>query len=238
MRWYRDFIAKAPEDVYGWCGTLSVLPTAPFPEELHGKKVCGILWCYAGPLDQAEEVFKPIRTEASFGPPALDWVSPMPLPALNSLFNPFYPPHGLQWYVKGDFVNELSDEAIALHVKYSERLPTLLSTMHLYPINGAVHRVGKQDTAWAYRESLFSGVIVGIDPDPANNERMIQWVKDYWLALHPHSAAGGYVNFMMEEGQERVQATYGENYARLAQIKAKYDPTNLFHVNQNIKPAM
>jgi FAD/FMN-containing dehydrogenase len=97
--------------------------------------------------------------------------------------------------------------------------------------------VGKQDTAWAYRESLFSGVIVGIDPDAANNERMRQWARDYWLALHPHSAGGGYVNFLMEEGQERVQATYGENYARLAQIKAKYDPANLFHMNQNIKPA-
>jgi len=161
----------------------------------------------------------------------------MPLPALNSMFNAAYPAGQLNWYIKGDFFDNLSDEAIALHVKYSEQLPTLLSTMHLYPINGAVHRVGEAETAWAYRKSLFSAVYVGLDPDPANNERIREWARDYWLALHPYSAGGAYVNFMMEDGQDRVQMSYRNNYASLAQIKAKYDPANLFHLNQNIKPA-
>ena len=234
MRWYCDLMTNASEDLYGWLGTLTVPPALPFPESLHGQKACGILWCYAGAMDQAKEVFKPIR---SFGPPAMDGVGPIPFPALNSMFNAAYPPSQLQWYVKGDIFDALNEEAIALHLKYSAQLPTMMSTMHLYPINGAVHRVGEADTAWAYRKSLFSATYVGIDPDPANNERMRQWCTDYCLALHPHSAGGAYVNFLMEDGQDRVQASYRGNYARLAQIKAKYDPTNLFHVNQNIKPA-
>ena len=233
MRWYADFIAKAPEDIYGWCGTLTVPPAAPFPESLHGQKVCGIMWCYLGSLDKAEQAFEPIR---GFGQPVMDWVGPIPFPALNSMFNAAYPPNQLQWYIKGDIFEELSDEAIALHVKYSAQLPTLLSTMHLYPINGAVHRVGEQDTPWTYRKALFSATYVGVDPDPANNPRMIQWCKDYWLALHPHSAGGAYVNFLMDDSQDRVEASYRGNYARLVKVKAKYDPQNLFHVNQNIKP--
>jgi FAD/FMN-containing dehydrogenase len=108
--------------------------------------------------------------------------------------------------------------------------------MHLYPINGAAHRVGEKDTAWSFREANFAQVIVGVDPDPANNERMIQWSKAYWRALHPHSAGGAYINMIMEEGPDRVQAAYRHNYPRLARIKAKYDPNNLFRVNQNINP--
>ena len=195
-------------------------------------KMCGVVWCYTGPLDQAEEVFKPIR---GFGPPALDLVGPMPHPVLQSMFDGLYPP-GHQWYWRADFVNELSDEAIALHVKHGSEMPTMQSSMHLYPINGAAHRVGNDGTAWAYRDANWAEVIVGVDPDLANNDRIIPWTKDYWEALHPHSAGGAYVNFMMDEGQERVQATYGDNYDRLVAIKNKYDPANLFRVNQNIKP--
>ncbi|HLG77837.1 MAG TPA: BBE domain-containing protein, partial [Ktedonobacteraceae bacterium] len=125
---------------------------------------------------------------------------------------------------------------IDLHVKYGAQLPTMHSTMHLYPINGAVHRFSPDATAFSFREANFAEVIVGVDPDPANNERMIGWARDYWMALHPYSAGGGYVNMMMDEGAETVQEAYRENYARLAQIKATYDPHNLFHVNQNIKP--
>lgn len=144
----------------------------------------------------------------------------------------------MQWYWRADFVNELSDQAIALNVKYGAQIPTLLSQMHLYPLDGAAQRVGNVDTAFSYRDAKWAQVIVGVDPDPANNARIMTWCQDYWLALHPYSAGGAYVNFMMEEGQARVQATYRENYARLAQIKTRYDPGNLFRVNQNIKPAI
>ena len=136
--------------------------------------------------------------------PAIDFAGPIPWPVLQSLFDALYPP-GLQWYWKADFFNELDDRAIELHVKYAERLPTMQSTMHLYPINGAAHRVGKNDTAFSFRDANFAEVIVGVDPDPANNERMIQWAKDYWMALHPYSAGGAYVNMSMDEGEDLVQ---------------------------------
>jgi FAD/FMN-containing dehydrogenase len=197
------------------------------------KKVCGIVWCYTGPMKQAEKVFKPIR---AFKTPALDFVGPIPHPALQSMFDPLYPP-GLQWYWKADFFRELSDDAIAVHVEHGAKLPTMQSTMHLYPIDGAAAKVKNAATAWAYRDAVWAGVIVGVDPDPSNKDRISSWAKNYWSALHPHSAGGAYVNFMMDEGDERVRATYGKNYARLAKIKKKYDPTNLFRVNQNIRPA-
>jgi berberine-like enzyme len=174
-----------------------------------------VFWCYTGPSDRVEETFKPIR---AVGTPAIDLVGPMPLPVFQSMYDGVYPP-GLQWYWRADFVDELSDEAIALHLKYGSQLPTPLSTMHLYPINGAVHWVGRHDTAFSYRDATWAQVIVGVDPDSANNDRIIPWVKEYWEALHPHSAGGAYVNFMMEEGQDRVRATYRDNYERLVTIK-------------------
>jgi hypothetical protein len=151
------------------------------------------------------------------------------------MFDPLYP-KGLQWYWRADFVNELSDAAIAKHIEFGTKLPSLLSTMHLYPINGAAGRVGKHDTAWSYRESTWGSVVAGIDPDPASAGKLRDWTVAYWEALHPYSAGGAYVNMMMDEGQERVQAAYRDNYDRLVTIKNKYDPKNLFRVNQNIKP--
>ena len=166
---------------------------------------------------------------------ALDGVQPMPLPVLQSAFDALYPP-GDQWYWRADFVQEISDDAVARHVEFGERLPTWKSTMHLYPIDGAASRVGEDETAWSYRDAKWAEVIVGVDPDPANAELIKDWTINYWEALHPYSMGGAYVNFMMDEGQERVQATYRGNYDRLAQIKGRYDPDNVFHVNQNIQP--
>ncbi len=234
LRWYRDFIAQAPDDLYGWFGFHRVPTGSPFPEELHGAHGAVITWCYTGPLEDAEEVFKPIR---ELGTPVLDMAGPMPFPALQSMFDEIYYPPGLQWYWKADFVKEVGDEAIKIHKEYGSTLPTELCTMHLYPINGAVHDVGKNDTAFSFRDVTFSRVIVGVDPDPSNAQRISRWAKDYWQALHPLSAGGGYVNFMMEEGQERIRATYRDNYERLVDVKTKYDPHNLFHVNQNIQPS-
>jgi FAD/FMN-containing dehydrogenase len=233
LRFYRDFINGAPEEINGFFLFLVVPPGPPFPEPLHNRKMCGIVWCYSGPPDRFEDTFRPVRR---FRTPAFELVGPMPYPALQSMFDALYPP-GLQWYWKADFVNELSDEAIRLHVKHGSELPTPLSTMHLYPINGAAHRVDGDATAWSYRDATWAEVIVGVDPDPANNPRMIRWANAYWEALHPHSAGGAYVNFMMhDEGQDRVKATYRDNYERLVAVKAKYDPNNFFRVNQNIQP--
>ena len=234
MKWYREYIVDAPEDTNGFFATLVIPPVAPFPEHLHLKKMCGIVWCCTSSLEKAEKAFQPIR---SFKTPLLDWVGPMPLPILQTMFDAFYPP-GLQWYWKADFVNELSDEAIELHYKYGTQLPTLHSTMHMYPVNGAAAKVGKNDTAWNYRNSNWAEVIVGIDPDPARKDLITNWAREYWETLHPFSAGGAYVNFMMDEGDDRIKATYGDNYERLVGIKNKYDPDNLFRVNQNIKPAL
>jgi FAD/FMN-containing dehydrogenase len=232
LRFWQNFILSAPENINGWFGFVTVPPAPPFPEQFHMQKMCAIVWCDTGPLDLAEERFRPIR---AFGPPAVDFAGPIPWPALQSMFDALYPP-GLQWYWKADFIHELNDKAIDLHVKYGAQLPTMHSTMHIYPINGAAGRVGKNDTAFSFRDANFAQVIVGVDPDPANNQRMIAWARDYWTALHPYSAGGSYVNMIMDEGQETVKAAYRDNYARLAQVKATYDPTNLFHTNQNIKP--
>ncbi|MGH9713203.1 MAG: FAD-binding oxidoreductase [Candidatus Acidiferrales bacterium] len=232
MRWYRDFIVKAPNDLYGFFALHTIPPGPPFPEHLHYKKMCGIVWSYTGPIKNAEKVFKPVRT---FKTPALDLVGPIPHPALQSLFDALYPP-GMQWYWKADFMCTIPDEAIAQHLKYAATLPTLQSTMHLYPINGAAGRVKKTATPWWHRDANWTEVIVGVDPDPANKEKVSAWAKEYWSALHPFSAGGAYINFMMDEGEERIRATYGKNYDRLAKIKKRYDPANLFRVNQNIKP--
>jgi FAD/FMN-containing dehydrogenase len=233
LRWYRDFLPAAPDDLNGFFAFLGVPPAAPFPEELQGKTMCGVVWCYTGPPDQAGSTFAPIRSQ--FGPPALDWVGPLPHPTLQSMFDPIYPP-GQQWYWKADFFNELSDEAIARHVEFGSNLPTWQSTMHLYPVDGAAGRVARDATAWNFRDAKWGEVIVGVSPDPADNVRTIAWTKAYWEALHPYSAGGAYVNMMMEEGPGRVRASYGDNYNRLAAVKAKYDPTNFFRVNQNIAP--
>jgi FAD/FMN-containing dehydrogenase len=232
LRWYSKFIVKAPNELNGFFAFLTVPPGPPFPEHLHLKKMCGIVWCYSGPLKKAEQVFKPIR---AFRKPVLDLVGPIPHPVVQSMFDPLFPP-GLQWYWKADFVRELGDKAIELNVKHGAQMPTMLSTMHLYPIDGAAARVKNSATPWAYRDAKWAQVIVGVDPDPAKKEVISSWARDYWTALHPYSAGGAYVNFMMDEGEDRVRATYGKNYARLAKIKKRYDPANLFRVNQNIKP--
>jgi FAD/FMN-containing dehydrogenase len=230
LRWYRSFIAKAPDDIYGFFAFHTVPPWAPFPEHLYNQKMCGIVWCYTGSLRRAEKVFKAIR---EFKTPALDLVGPIPHPVLQSLFDRLYPP-GLQWYWKADFVRALPDEAIAQHLKYAEKMPTAQSTMHLYPIDGAASRVKKSATPWWHRDAVWAEVIVGVDVDPANKEKISTWAKEYWSALHAYSTGGAYINFMMDEGQDRIRATYGKNYDRLAKIKKRYDPTNMFRVNQNI----
>ena len=232
MRFYRDFMEQASEDVYGFFAFLKVPPGPPFPEHLHFKTMCAVVWCYAGPPEQAEEVFRPVR---EFGPPAFEFLGSMSLPALNGMFDALFPA-GMQWFWKHNFVNELSEESISLYVEHGSKIPTLLSAIHLYPLDGAAHQVGEDETAFSYRSARWSAVYVGIDPDPANKDLIAGWAKDTWEALHPHWAGGAYVNMTMEEGEDRIRASYRGNYDRLVEVKEKYDPTNLFSVNQNIKP--
>jgi hypothetical protein len=224
---------RADRDLYGFFAVLAVPPGPPFPEEIHERKMCGVVWCYLGDTGDLDEAFAFVREP---GAPAFHFAAPMPYPALQGMFDQLMPT-GLQWYWRGDFFDRVTDDAIAVHLEYGSSIPTPLSTMHLYPVDGAGQDVGSGDTAWAYRDAVWSGVIGGIDPDPANAGAIREWCTSYWEALHPHSMGGAYVNFMMEEGQGRVEATYRGNYARLRRVKARYDPDNLFHVNQNIVPA-
>jgi FAD/FMN-containing dehydrogenase len=230
---YRDFLPNAPRELNGFFAFASVPPAPPFPEELHLRKVCGVVWCYSGDPADAAEAMAPLL--AATPEPLLHGVQEMPLPALQSAFDPVYPA-GDQWYWRADFVKEIPDAAVELHAEFGATMPTWQSTMHLYPIDGAVHDVGPSDTAWAYRDVGWGSVFAGVDKDPANAAAIKSWCVDYFEALHPYSAGGAYVNMMMDEGQERVRASYGDNYDRLARIKATYDPANLFRVNQNIQP--
>ncbi|WP_327116389.1 FAD-binding oxidoreductase [Streptomyces sp. NBC_01341] len=234
MRWYRDFLPQAPDDLYGFFASLSVPPGPPFPEEIHGQKMCGVVWSSTADPEALEKTLAVVNDPA---PPAFHFTAPMPYPALQTMFDALLPA-GLQWYWRGDFFDEITDDAVDVHAAFAEKLPTGQSTMHLYPVDGAAGRVGPDDTAWAYRDAVWSGVIAGIDPDPANATALRDWAVAYWEALHPHSMGGAYVNFLgTGESPDRVRATYSGHYDRLAKVKQDYDPHNLFHANQNIEPA-
>jgi FAD/FMN-containing dehydrogenase len=232
LNFYREYIADAPEEM-GVFPAFQIAPPLPFiPEKRHGDTFIAMVACWAGPIDKGEKALKPFHDVA---PVVAEHVGPMPYPALNSAFDGLYPP-GLQHYWKANFVKELTDDAIEAHLVHGPKVPVLQSTMHIYPINGACHRVKPDDTAFAYRDANFATVIAGMWPDPSPNAANTKWVRDYYDATAPHSEEGGYINFMSEDDQSRIKANYKGNYKRLVEVKKKYDPDNLFHVNQNIKP--
>jgi FAD/FMN-containing dehydrogenase len=236
MRAFRDFLPHAPEELGSFVGLKTVPSMDPFPRDHWGQRACAVISSYNGPAAEGEKVMA--RLLEAVPPPIFNWMGEMPFPAINALFDPFFP-KGLQWYWKGDFVKALTDEAIDTHIAHAAQAPSELCLMHLYPIDGAVQRTGKDATAWHARDARFSMVIAGIHPDPAQASALKQWGRQYWQAVHPFNMDGGYVNFLMDDEVDgRVQASYGDNYARLATVKAKYDPDNLFRVNQNIKPAV
>ena len=231
---YRELIASAPEEL-GAFFAFQIAPPLPFiPEKRHGDTLCALVSCWSGALEEGEKV---VGGLLELGPVVAHHTGAMPYPALNAAFDALLPA-GLQHYWKADFVAKLTDEAIGAHVEHGSRMPCVQSTMHLYPLDGAVQRVAAADTAFAYRDVSFAAVIAGMWPDPADNEANTAWVRDYYAAIHPHSGtAGGYVNFMAGDDAERVRDNYRGNYDRLAEVKASWDPNNLFRLNQNIRLA-
>ncbi len=233
LEFYREYIVTAPEEM-GAFFAFQIAPPLPFiPAKRHGDTLCMIVACWSGAIEQGEAALRPIRNA---GPVAAELVTPMPFPALNGAFDALLPP-GLQHYWKAAFATDIPDGAIAAHVQHGPKVPVVNSTMHIYPLNGACSRVPADATAFAYRDARFATVIAGMWPDASDNAKNIKWVKDYYRAIEPHSMAGGYVNFMAEDDQERVRANYKGHYDQLASIKKQYDPANLFHINQNMKPS-
>lgn len=235
MRAYRDFLPSAPEELGAFVGLKTVPSMDPFPREAWGKRACAVISCFNGSEEDGRAAMAPLLDQLP--EPFFNWMGVMPFPAMQGLFDPFFP-KGLQWYWKGDFVRDLPDEAIDLHIAEAAKAPSELSLMHLYPIDGAVRRVGKDETAWGARDATWSMVIAAIDSNPQQAGALTRWGKAYWETIHQFNPGGAYVNFMMDdEGEARVKASYGDNYARLAAVKTKYDPANLFHINQNIRPS-
>jgi FAD/FMN-containing dehydrogenase len=236
MRAYRDFMKTAPDEVNGFFVFLKVPPGPPFPEALWNQTMCGAVMCYLGAPEKANQALKPL---IDFGPPALVGLTEMPYPALQGAFDALVP-KGLLHYWKADFVNELTDDMIDVHAQFGPMIPTINSALHIYPVSGAAQRRGRHDTAWSYRDAEYVHVIAAMYDNDADTEGNRAWVREYWKALHPLSAGGSYVNFLMDAANEdegRVAASYRDNYDRLAAVKARYDPNNLFSINQNIKPA-
>jgi FAD/FMN-containing dehydrogenase len=234
MAMYRDFIPNAPEELGLFVGLKTVPPVDPFPKEHWNKRACALIGAFNGPIAEGQKLMASLLEKLPA--PLFNWMGEMPWTAINSLFDPFFP-KGLQWYWKGDFVKALPDEAIDVHIANALKAPTPFCLMHLYPIDGAVRRVAKDATPWSARDASFSMVIAAISPDPKDAEALKAWGRAYWGAVHPFNLEGAYVNFLdADEAENRVELSYGDNYKRLASIKAKYDPNNLFRVNQNIKP--
>ncbi|HEY2543469.1 MAG TPA: FAD-binding oxidoreductase [Gaiellaceae bacterium] len=231
LAWYRDFIGEQPNELGGFFNYHTVPPVDMFPAEFHMQKVCGVVWCCTD-LDNAAELLAPARALS----PIIDGVGEVPLPAINGAFDGLYC-HGDQWYWRSHYLDEISDDLVAVQTEWAERMPTWKSGTHIYNADGAAAKVGNDETAWAYRDARWVQVIIGVDPDPATASALREWTVGYSEAVKPHAMAGGYVNMMMDDGADRVRASYRDNYPRLARVKRAYDPDNVFNVNQNITPA-
>jgi FAD/FMN-containing dehydrogenase len=232
LRMFDEFIRDAPEE-FGGFPAFQIAPPLPFiPEDRHGDTLCLVVVHWAGPLDEAEKALKPFREVA---PIVADGTGPLPYPALNGAFDALYP-KGLRAYWKGAFLKDLPDAAIAAHVEHGSQVPEVTCTMHMYPINGACHRVGANETAFAYRDATYGMVFLAGWTDPADDAERIKWLRGYYEALSPYSEPGGYINFMQDDDYGRIRDNYRQNYDRLVEVKRTYDPDNLFHVNQNVAP--
>jgi FAD/FMN-containing dehydrogenase len=229
---FNEFIQTAPRE-YGGFPAFQIAPPLPFvPENRVGEPFVAVVSCWTGSVSDGEKVLQRFRDVAR---PVAEMVGPMPYPALNSAFDALVP-RGLQHYWKAAYAGDLSTDLIKAHLEHGPKVPTVNSTVHLYPINGACHDVAADATAFGHRDATYSMVIAGMWPDPADNEANTRWVRDYYAAIAPLSQPGGYVNFASSDDQEKVAANYGVNYPRLQQVKRRYDPGNLFHLNQNIQP--
>jgi hypothetical protein len=223
LRFYRDFMVAAPEELTAYAGLIST------PE---GAPVAGVMVCYCGDLGEGERVLKPLR---AFGSPIFDAIEPMPYPLMQSLADQSNPDNTHNYW-RSAFLKELSNEVIDLIVAHGNRAESALSRTVIQLFGGAIGRVGATDTAFAQRQAKFNVGIEAQWTDPAESKKHIAWTRAFSEALGPYSSHGLLLNFIGDEGPDAIREAFGKNHARLVELKTKYDPTNFFSLNQNVEP--
>ncbi len=232
LRFYREWISVAPDELMTIVVHRKAPPLPSVPPDLHGKPVVAVVCCYAGSVEEGEEVVRPLK---AFGSPVLDLCQPKPFVAHQAMFDPSFP-HGWWYYMRSCDVAELTDEVIDITVEHSLRINSPLTAFPIWQRGGASARVGEDETAFGGRGAGYTFNITAATATTAGFEEEQEWVRGFWSALEPYHA-GAYVNFLMEEGEERVRRAYGaEKYDRLKALKRRWDPENLFRLNQNISP--
>jgi hypothetical protein len=234
LRYYRDFIADAPDELTV-VPLLRLAPAAPFlPKVVHGKPVVGVIVLYTGTIEEGESLIEPLR---QYGTPLVDGIGPKPFRALQSMLDVSAQP-GWNYYVKSEFLPALSDDIIDTLVEHASQITSPLSVIAGFHLGGAISRVDENATAYSHRDAVYSLIFNTTWIDPGESEKHIQWTRAFWKAIQPFSIGGAYVNFQsQDEGEDRVKTTYGTaKLERLSALKQKYDPTNFFRLNRNIKP--
>ena len=232
LQFHRDFIREVPDELTVHAFLLTA-PAEPFvPEPVQGKPVVALGLCHAGPMEKAEQAVRPLL---EFGPPDATLVAPMPYAALQSMFDTGASP-GILNYWKSGFLNGVSDDVIDILVTLFQTVPSPLTQVLIEHVHGAASRVPREATSFAQRGLSYNFGIFSAWEDARDSERQIEWTRDFWTAVEPVTTGGVYVNYLGDEGADRVRAAYGANYERLVALKNKYDPTNLFRLNQNIRP--
>ena len=234
---WRDFMASAPDEISSNASFWTIPPVPDFPEKLHGKRVLILITVYSGSAEEGEKLMKPLREIET---PLIDLSSPVPWTVLQRFFDPFFPKAAQLYYFKSKYVNVMNDDAIDIILEKASNPPEPMILIAIWQFGGAIRRVDESKTAFYGRQNTYLLSVDAIWNNPSNNEKVISYAREFLDVLEPFSEGGTYVNFpgFGEEGENLVKAAYGENYKRLSEIKAKYDPGNLFHLNQNIKPKM
>jgi hypothetical protein len=225
LRFYREFTASQPDELQTWAGILTL------PD---GNPVVALVPFYVGSLDEGKRAVAPLR---HFGTPLADTVAPLPYVAMQQIFDPAFPSGRLNYWKSG-LTGRLADEVIAAAVEYAGKVPSPFTVILFAELHGAYSRVGKTETAYFHRDLQYDAIVLSGWTDPADTPRNIDWTRELFAAWEPHLASAAYVNDLGDEGEDRARSAYGDNYPRLAALKAKYDPTNFFRLNQNIKPAV
>ena len=234
LRFYREFVKTVPDELTTFAGLLTA-PPAPFlPEEWHGKKLVALVGCYAGDPDEGMKALQPFR---DLGDPVADLVGPMPYVQMQSLLDDIYP-RGTKAYMKAGYMRDLDDKAIETLVRYHQDATSPASEIHVHHFGGAVARADAEETAYGERQAPYVLNIIAMSHEPGGLDTHIDWAHRLYADIEPSLTGGAYINFLSAEGADRVRAAYGaEKFDRLRALKDRYDPTNLFHLNQNIPPS-